>query len=94
MARATEIGFSATDRSHETENFLSLLPKFRYCASKCAEKLADLDDILPERNHYPSRIMEPVLTQSRFITSRAKTLQKVAFEARLDGLAGALCIPS
>jgi hypothetical protein len=42
-----------------------------------------LGDTHPE--HYPSRIMEPVLTRSRFTTSRAKTLQRLAFEARLDG---------
>ena len=85
MARATETGFSVTDRCYETENFMSLLHKVQYCAAACAEKLADLDDNLLERNHYPSRIMEPVLTRSRVTTSRAKTLQRLAFEARLDG---------
>lgn len=85
MARATEIVFSVTDRSYETENFFYLLNKFEYCAAKCAEKLAELDDTLAECNHYPSRIMEPVLTRSRFTTSSAKTLQRLAFEARLDG---------
>ena len=85
MARATETGFSVTDRCYETEILLSLLHKVQYCAAECAEKLADLNDTLPERNQYPSRIVEPVLTRSRFTTSRAKTLQRLAFEARLDG---------
>jgi hypothetical protein len=85
MARATEIAFSVTDRSYETDNFLSLLNKVAYCAAECAEKLADLDVTLAEHNHYPSRIMEPVLTRSRFTTSRARNLQRRAFEARLDG---------
>ena len=87
MARATELVFSVTDRSYETANFLSLLNKIQCCAEECAEKLAYLDNNLPERNHYPSRIMEPVLTCSRFTTSRAKALQRLAFEARLDGSA-------
>ena len=55
------------------------------------EKLAEFDDIPPERNHYPSRIVEPVLTRSRFTTSRAKTLQRLAFEARLDGFGQLSC---
>ena len=87
MARATEIAFSVTDRSYETKNFLSLLNKVAYCAVECAEKLSNLDNTLAERNHYPSRIMEPVLTRSHFTTSRAKTLQRRAFEARRWGLA-------
>jgi hypothetical protein len=94
MARATEISFSITDRCYEADNFLSLMNKVQFCAAECAEKLADLEDILPERNHYPSRIMEPVLTRSRFTTSRAKALQRLAFEARLGGLGQALCIAS
>ena len=87
MARATETVFSVSDRCYEAETFLSLLTKVQYCAAECVEKLTDLDDILPERYRYPSRIMEPVLTHSRFTTSRAKTLQRLAFETRLDGLA-------
>lgn len=67
MARATETGFSVTDRSYETENSLSLLKRVQYCAAECAAKLSDFGNILPD--HYPSRIMEPVLTRSRFTTS-------------------------
>ena len=78
MARATETGFSVTDRCYETEKFLFLLHKFQYCAAECAEKLADLDDTLPEHNHYPSRIMEPVLTRSRFTTSSSKNPAKAS----------------
>ena len=52
MGRATEIAFSVTDRSYETDNFLSLLNKVAYCAAEYAEKIANLDDTLAERNHY------------------------------------------
>jgi hypothetical protein len=85
MARATEIVLSVNDRSYETKDYFYLLNKFEYCAEKCAEKLTELDNTLARRNHYPSRIMEPVLTRSNFTTSRAKTLQRRAFEARLHG---------
>ena len=69
MARATETAFSVADRCYEADTSLSLINKFQYCATECAERLADLDNILPERCRYPSRIMEPVLTHSRFTTS-------------------------
>ena len=76
MARAAETGFSVTDRCYETKKFLSLLHKVQFCAEECAEKLGKFDDILPERNHYPARIMEPVLTRSRFTTGWSKSPAK------------------
>jgi len=90
VAQATETVFSVTDLCYETENFMALLHNVQFCAAECAEKLADLDGTVPERNHYPSRILKPVLSRS-LITSRAKALQRVAFEARLDGLGRVSC---
>ncbi len=76
MARARETVFAVTNRCYEAYTFLSLLNKVQYCAAECVEKIADLDNILPERYHYPSRIVEPVLTHSHFTTSSRKNIAK------------------